>query len=126
MTLTGTATTTIDLFQASYPCTIAGIRWSCVGVNAQTFTKWCIHILREGEPNKNVNFGGALMNPESDVIAFGTFGTAAAPGPALIPFEGSTKTMRKLQSGDKLCISAANSIVAAGTIQYIVQWFALA
>jgi len=70
---------------------------------------------------------GSLMNPESDVLAFGVYGTTTTePGPLLHTDNGNTKTMRKLQAGDKLVVSAANQVSATGTLAFIIQYFALA
>ncbi len=99
------------MHDATYPCTITGIRWSLTiqgpasGENDANFS-WAIVITRDNNDTKSFNFASEsnLYAPEQDVLAFGCCRLANAdkPGPQTHHFEGSTKTMRKLQHEDQI------------------------
>ncbi len=106
-----TSTQTTDLLTATFPCTITGLRWDLMFWTEDTISDaefiWGIYILREG--GVKVVFvssdGGTLFKPEENMMTFG-FGSHAdkdtGGGPTRQHFDGSTKSMRKLQGGDKL------------------------
>ena len=117
-----------DLADATFPCTIMGIRWS-LAIQGNTTTSalvsWAIVRVREGRTADTMSQvdGAHFYDPEQDVLAFGVCRTAdldAGTGPAVRHFEGATKAMRKLMVGDKIqfiSIADANSNPVDGVIQ---------
>lgn len=130
--VTTTATNT-TLYTATYPGTITGIRWDlqCIGiVNSLNQGRWFIAHTRDGyTPNApSLTGGSSLYQPETDVLAFGAllnYPDATVGVDTPITISGSTKTMRKLQAGDRLDFvslgSVANSMFMAGTIQFFIK-----
>jgi len=111
----GLATTqnTRVLIDAVFPCTIVGLRWELSsgavfdtpqGLDA--YINWAIVLVKQGntagELPDSVSVAQDFYTPEQNVLAYGSrgllFTTAAGP----IVWNGSTKTMRKMQVGDKL------------------------
>lgn len=92
---------------------------------AQANLFWAIVIVRDGLSASTIatSDGAAMYEPEQDVLAFGVVSTAdldAGAGPAVVNWEGTTKSMRKLMGGDKLqfiSINPANAGVVKGCVQ---------
>lgn len=95
----------------TYPCTIAGLRWDISINNRDTNpaeVMWCIIAAREGtDPTTKLtgNWSMASIKPEQNVIAWGSGIIEPNQKPtSLRIWEGSTKSMRKMQIGDKLLL----------------------
>ncbi len=109
------------------PCTITGLRWDLT-ISQDQGTGFC-----EGTWAIVVTYGGQAVatmghtdtgnfyTPESNVLAFGTWGIEN--NTETKTFSGSTKTMRKLMLGDQVFIIAKG--VATNTTRYwgVVQLF---
>lgn len=109
------------LYSATYPCTIAGLRWNfaCSQGN-MTFNTginffWIIYVIEEGDQPKNLTIGtvnNAEANDgfkgEQNVIAWGK-GQCTQNYNAT--FDSATKSMRKLQGGDVLAFSIKYEII---------------
>ncbi len=129
-----TAQTATVLHTTTFPATVVGIRWVFSAANilstASPLLHWAIIILRDGLTASTLATGDGsdLYTPESDVLTFGvTFisDRDSTVGPGIVPFEGATKTMRKLQAGDQLQVitlaSDANSVAFDGVVQFFLK-----
>jgi len=106
------------LLTATFPCTIVGLRWELdtlvtVGTADQIishYINWAIVLVKEGNvlntlPNGNEQVASSLYNPEQNVLASGSsLITIGGFNMVTHPWKDSTKTMRKLQTGDRLMI----------------------
>lgn len=111
-------THSLSLYKATYPCTISGLRWDLVwGWGDETKQNtwniqitWCIYIKEEGEADRTPAFhpnttddAGDYIKGEQSIIAWGN---ACVADKGAFPInQDSTKSMRKLQSGDQLMIT---------------------
>lgn len=102
---------TVLMGEAQQPGTITGLRWDIAfagteGSNGQGQDfAWCIYALRQSVavPTLSLDGASALTGNLRDVIAFGS--GVVVQGFAPTEEHGSTKSMRKLQRGDKLMFS---------------------
>ncbi len=115
------------LFTATFPCTIVGLRWHITmlqdaGTGA-TFDNWAIIILRDGQTADTLSTsdGATLYNPEQDVLTFGVM--QIDNNTTTVSNVGETKTMRKMQGGDKLEWIAIGVATNTHTIRGTVQFF---
>jgi len=132
------ATTTVvstTLKTTTFPGTVVGLRWSMGASNANAggspYTAWAIIVIPDGEAANTpaLSDGADFYTPEQNVLAFGAFylqDADSSTGPAAINWEGSTKTMRKLKSGDVLAFitlsdTAATSVTVDGVIQFFFK-----
>ena len=105
------------LLTASFPCTVTGLRWSLdstahVTPNQQIishYLTWAIVLVKEGNdvnmlPNGNEQVVSTFYNPEQNVLASGNMILPVNSANSMKPWRGQTKTMRKLQAGDRLII----------------------
>lgn len=106
-----------DLTTATFPCTITGLRWAIKNSGLNN-VHWCIIVLRDGMTADTIatSDGSTLYNPEQDVLAFGVQKDDSMTA------EGSTKTMRKLQGGDKI-VFLSKAAASGGTTSGIIQLF---
>lgn len=100
-----------DLISATYPGTVVGLRWQGLiaassSSTAAQFVYWAIVLVKDGGSAGTMAYSdaGAFYQPEQDCIAYGQ---VYVPAPSssdqqVVPIEGHTKSMRKLQAGDKL------------------------
>jgi len=106
-----------DLLTADFPCTVVGIRWdlstnihNTMIPGADHYLNWIIVVVKEGNTlNQMVNGTGQnnnIYNPQQNVLAFGTTIMAGSEESSARTWVGGTKTMRKLQTGDKLVFAA--------------------
>lgn len=130
----GTGTNTL-LFSADFPCTITGLRWDVGIYNTKTTQNqfyWAIVLVKSGTSLQiiNVSDTNKLYEPETNVLAFGVSSLApqlaadTGPGPVSMQLTGSTKTMRKMQPGDKLyhvSDSTGANIGVRGAIQFFCK-----
>lgn len=104
-----------ELYDTTFPATITGLRWvgnltsqlSSSGGGSFNELYWMIVVVRDGlNPNAiaipTIPSNAVSYAPEQDVLAFGVNTITFESGVA--HFEGSTKTMRKLQAGDKIML----------------------
>ncbi len=115
------------LFTTTFPCTIVGLRWHITmlqdaGTGA-TFSNWCIIILRDGLTADTLatSDGSTLYNPEQDVMTFGVM--QIDNNTTTVSNVGETKTMRKMQGGDKLVWLGIGVATNTHTIRGTVQFF---
>lgn len=108
--------------------TVTGVRWS-LGVTEATSVAvvyWAVVHVPEGATVSTMSTTSAakFYTPERNVIAHGVI--TASTGTSNFS-DGSTKAMRKLQSGDALKFIAVSANVAitvdriAGTVQYFLK-----
>ncbi len=121
------------LFTTTFPATITGIRWSLGFVQdagtATTACKWCIVVARDQITASAISLTdeSSMYQPEQNVLAFGSAVSFNIAGGPAVPtrFEGSTKTMRKLQTGDKILFlakgEATNTFEYDGTVQFFIK-----
>ena len=105
------------LFTATFPCTVTGLRWQ-LDTTAHTtpqqqiishYLTWAIVLVKEGNsvnmlPNGNEQTVSTLYNPEQNVLASGNMILPVNSSNSIEPWRGQTKTMRKLQAGDRIMI----------------------
>lgn len=118
--------------------TLQGLRWDIdiqrISGTVSQRVYWAIVIVREGfNPNAlNTGNGANLYTPEQDVLAYGT--TVISPGSqedSSARFSDQTRTMRKVQQGDRLMLlftgqpiidpTSENSLVINATFQFFVK-----
>lgn len=130
-TAVSTSQVQTDLVTTTFPNTITGLRWSIGFANNATVDssfRWAIVVIRDGlqADTMGASDAASFYNPESNVLAFGVHhlasSAATGPGPATMNTEGDTKTMRKLQGGDKLAFIVKAS-AASVDVEGIVQFF---
>lgn len=131
----GTLTTGVQLYPsggggATFPGTIAGIRWKveCFGVSAGCHVRWCLIKLREGMNANTVSTAvgpAALYTPEQDVICWGSVFQTGTGAYSITPNEGQTKSMRKLQAGDRIILLMNDNVatLTAVDVMYCFQFF---
>ena len=121
----GTSQTAVDLLTVTYPCTIVGLRWdmiiqqvATVGTMNHIPGAWAIVLQREGLTLDTLGLanGTTLYNPEQQVLAFGSASLylTQVAGDVVkndkIHHSGATKTMRKMQGGDKLVLVCRSNV----------------
>jgi len=118
----------ISLITSTFPCTITGLRWDIkMAQNAGTGTatgRWAVIISRDGSVINSLttSSGSDLYEPEQDVLMFGVWNIQNKSNTA--DFVGATKTMRKLQGGDKLIFLCKGlSDVQTVHVQGVIQFF---
>lgn len=127
-----TAQDSTILYTATFPCTMTGLRWdvSALGnVTAATTIVWLIVIVRDGLtiPTLSTTDAATIFHPEQDVLSFGVGLVAdldAGVGNIQQHWTGDTKTMRKLQGGDRLIflsICTSNTGVLAAGVQFFLK-----
>lgn len=121
------ANQTVDLYTASFPGTITGLRWDISVLRTVTATTlstygWAIVIQPQGTTVSTMSLTGSLYDPEQMVMAFGR-GTSWDPTQDPSMFQGDTKSMRKLKAGDKLVFVAFGTAVNAHEVAGVVQFF---
>jgi len=120
------------LFTSTFPCTVTGLRWD-LGSPATPETpqtafsniQWVIVLVKEGNTANDISFSAAintLYNPEQNVLAsgYGLMGDPFKPS-----WHGTTKTMRKMQTGDSLVIVFAPGTTPSANAFFggIIQFF---
>ena len=108
------STSTSTLFTSTFPCTITGLRWElstpahvAIGV-ADAYVNWAIVLVKQGNTAAVLPTGPQpspinLYVPEQNVLATGSGTlTPAGTGEFGTFWNGQTKTMRKVQAGDRL------------------------
>lgn len=128
--LSSAAQINVTLYTATYPCTITGLRWGLDVKNvvaSDVAGVWIIYVVRQGQTVVGISdtTASTVYSPEEEVMAWGTYNLCdrSIGSEAVATFEGSTKTMRKLQGGDKLGISATCSDIDGALLYGIVQFF---
>ncbi len=124
----------VTLFTTTFPATITGLRWSMGFIQdagtAETACKWAIIVARDqiAASALVLTSGSSMYQPEQNVLAYGSAISdlpTAAGWTGATRFEGSTKTMRKLQTGDKILFiakgEATNTWAYDGTVQFFVK-----
>jgi len=113
----------------TYPGTVTGLRWNIdftpiAGISLPI--NWAIVIVKQGQVTPPINnpavTPGVLVEPEQNCLAAGTCYLNATTLHGLNEiFNDKTKSMRKLQPGDKLMLLMA----CAGTYNFtaIIQFF---
>ena len=106
----------IVLSTAAFPCTLVGLRWE-LGTpmsedsvsSSQSAFNWAIVLVKEGNVASELPTGGtqgqSFYNPEQNVLAWGSAPVTHDAGNNFADatrWDGTTKTMRKMQVGDEL------------------------
>lgn len=117
------------LVTATYPCTLTGVRWSLSIRNnhaAADNLDWAIVIVKEGDAADAIatSDGASFYNPETNCLTYGCVAMeGTSNGSAVHVFNGTTKTMRKLQGGDQLLFVAKGLVNASKTALGCIQFF---
>lgn len=117
---------------ANFPGTITGLRWEIsatriTGTGAEgnpSPIRWAIVVVPQLQSASPMGTGNSssFYDPEQNVLAFGVGQTNVSTVNSLI-WTGSTKSMRKLKSGDQLIFIALGEAVNANSIVGTVQLF---
>lgn len=129
----GSAQQATTLISATFPCTITGLRWSVaaenlVGTNGVN-VGWAIVQSKENLNVNNVTVPGDgvdFYTPEQEVLAWGVSklnAENASNGKSIALWDGSTKTMRKLQNGDALVMIVRTDTAVSVNFTGVVQFF---
>ena len=129
--VTSSTTDHTDLLTATFPCTVTGLRWSLsvFGLDPEdvTFIYWAVVVQRAGTTLDGLSFsnGGTFYPQEEEVMSFGVLGAGikAAGTTQASNTEGATRTMRKLQEGDKLVLVYYCSNDDGGSLSGVIQYF---
>jgi len=117
----------------SRPLTVSGLRWQGGSFGGAVTTnhrlKWCIWIRRKGQAIPSQALNAATISDawgsidENNILVWGA--TVIADSVEVYPFEGATKTQRKMQVGDQLMFSYAVSglTTETGGIFLLLQTF---
>lgn len=119
------------LKNTTFPCTVVGLRWSLTFFNLLAtggeFFHWVIVVVPDGVATSPIGTGNAadLYTPEQHVLAFGVLSTDKNEqgSMTLVNIEGSTKTMRKLKTGDVLNFAVLGVNGLAGIVRGTIQFF---
>ena len=122
-----------SMFTATFPCTIVGLRWALTasgnvsGVDVSL--AWAIIRVPDGYTAKALllSTGSDFYSPEREVMAFGRahIGDIATAGMVSSKeWIGSTRTSRKLQTGDALLLIAVTDNASSIALDGVVQFFA--
>ncbi len=126
----GTVQTT-TLFTATYPCTVAGLRWSHGFRNSEAsqpiLFHWVLALIPDGNlfPDFDITDGADFFQPEQNVLAFGVVRTAmenTTNSPNCFVMEGNIKTKRKFKQGDSLVFGVMST---GGSGSNTFQWDSL-
>jgi len=131
ITNAGTTQRSTVLKTTTFPCTVAGLRWSISLQNALTTDSehmyWAIVVVHDGESVNapSTSDTGDFYTPEQNVLAFGIISAddADAGGRITTMTAGTSKTMRKLKQGDQLIFTSLGINGTAGIVRGIVQFF---
>ena len=117
------------LLAVTFPCTVTGLRWSLSftqdGGTSHAFFYWAIVVHYDGTTVDTISTtdGASFYQPEKNVLVFGV--GVIDNNTISERFEGTTKTMRKMQAGDKLAFimkgSATNTTRCDGCVQYFCK-----
>ncbi len=125
----GTQVTT-TLFTATFPCTIAGLRWNISaladGGSANSSIAWAIVKVTEGNTVNTLAVSDAptLYAPEQECIVWGVaLPHAANLGGNSEFWSGTTKVMRKMQGGDTLVFIALSEATNTCELRGAIQFF---
>lgn len=120
------------LYTATYPCTLAGLRWDGVFLNTSatgdTVATWAITIERDNVATSTMaqSDAASFYQPEQDVMTFGVLvGTDrdGGTGPGYMKIGGNVKTKRKLQVGDEVRLICKPTTAQTCVMKTIVQFF---
>ncbi len=122
-----------ELFVTTFPATMVGLRWSLsafesAGGTGATQLQWAIVISRDGNTANTMSTGdgNTFYNPEADVLAFGCANSLKHTDAGYTSnhvWNGETKTMRKLKTGDRLDLIAISEAVQVWDMFGCVQFF---
>lgn len=116
---------------ATFPGTVTGLRWVTYGYDTNVAAgiikiPYAVVKVRDGAavgtPTVDTPAGGAIYQPEVDVIAFGFLPISQASDSLVNPIEGSTKSMRKLNRGDAIYV-VTGALTATQFISVQAQMF---
>ncbi len=125
-----TSQLTTNLFTATFPCTITGLRWDLDIQSTDVALKevsWAMVIVKDGDTVSTMTLGdgSTFYSPEQNCLAFGTADLAASSESGNNrAWSGSTKTMRKLMGGDELKFiidSSAGTCSVLGVVQFFCK-----
>ncbi len=115
------------LLTTTFPCTIVGLRWE-LAVNQDGGTglagySWGIVVVRDGVTVDTMATSDAasFFNPEENMLVFGVGSIENALETKT--HSGSTKTMRKMQGGDKLVFIFKGIATETTGCRGVVQFF---
>lgn len=121
------------LYTTTYPFTLAGLRWSIVMRNTNAapgedaIGVWAIVRVPAGSTAQNIAQGAGVQTLYGDVKNVLAWGQGnATSGFFFEKEEGSTKTKRKMENGDKLQLLIFNASPVAGDIiatYFVIQFF---
>ncbi len=124
----------------TFPCTLTGLRWdfntplSSTDTSTAHYFNWAIILVKQGNDANDLLSGNQtapaiLYEPEQNVLATGfmspgTTGNTSTSG----TWRGTTKTMRKLQTGDRIALiyrlggaTDLNELHFGGTVQFFCK-----
>ena len=111
---------------------MVGLRWSLsvrsVIATGDSIVSWALVIVKDGEAanTPSQSNGADFYTPEQNVMAFGVAQVRdndAGSGPVTIVFEGTTKTMRKLNQGDLLQFISISNVANSASLNGVIQFF---
>ena len=124
--------TSTTIFDATFPGTVVGIRWS-LNMRTDTATSftemvWAIVLVEDGNAVGALSRvdGADFYTPEQNLLVFETASfpdSDAGNGPNSIHWTGTTKTMRKLKVGDQVRVIALGLAANQGEFFGAVQFF---
>ncbi len=128
-TVAGSQVSSVLRAAVTFPSTMTGLRWSISVFNAAgsapTKFFWAIVIVPQGTTasTMSISDGSTFYSPEKNVLTFGVQSSLTSVAAQTQMFEGSTKTMRKLQVGDVINFIAIAEATNTWTVHGVVQYF---
>ncbi len=117
----------LELNLCTFPYTLTGLRWSLsVAQDAGTGTavfNWAIVIVPDGETADSMvrTTGATFYRPEKNCLVFGN--GMIENNTETKDFTGTTKTMRKMMTGDSLVFTFAGITTQTTEVRGIIQFF---
>ncbi len=125
-----TSAVVTTLKTTTFPCTIVGLRWEIAMLAntaaANPLVHWAIVLVHDGQAasTPSTSDGADFYTPEQNVLAFGVqYIGQNDVSDFKAHIEGSTKTMRKLKSGDLLQFITLCDVVTGVFVDAVVQFF---
>ncbi len=119
------------LTTTTFPCTITGLRWvvsaAASAGTALSNVVWAIVVVHDLASTQNLQTGDGneLYSPEKQCLVWGRSVLSPNDQSSVYHVEGSTKTMRKFQGGDRLFFVAVAEVTNTVELHAIVQFFCM-
>ena len=115
---------------ATFPCTLTGVRWELAftrtGGTGLCQGNWALVVEKEGNvvDTLAISNSTSFYDPEQNLLVFGTWAWKDDLG-QFSNQSGSTKTMRKMQTGDRLIFIGKGVATETSHVRGGIQFFCM-